>query len=101
MKITKIQVEGYKCEGCGDESLHKADIRFCENRHQCEKLGHKEQEFSVEVNPYDDDSRYSSLFKIEKRCCKCSSIVERKVFDFSEMSQEVLGKLYEGLPEKD
>lgn len=100
MKTIKIQVEGYKCEGCGDESLHKANIRFCENRHQCEKLGHEEQKLEVENNPYDDDSRYSPVFKIEKRCVKCSSIVGRKVFDFSEMSQEVLEKLYNELPEK-
>lgn len=100
MEIIKIQVEGYKCEGCGNESLNKSSIRFCENRHQCEMSGHKGHVLEVETNPFDDDSRYSTIFKIEKRCVKCSSIVERKVFDFSEMSQEVLEKLYEELPEK-
>lgn len=107
MKTIKIQVAGYKCEGCGYESIIKDNIILCENRHQCEKdghqcekLGHKEQKLEVENNPYDDDSRYSPVFKIEKRCVKCRSIVGRKVFDFSEMSQEVLEKLYEELPEK-
>lgn len=100
MEIIKIQVEGYKCEGCGKESLNELSIRFCENRHQCEMSGHEGQKFEVEANPYDDDFRYSTVFKIDKRCVKCSSIVERKVFDFSEMSQEVLEKLYNELPEK-
>lgn len=101
MKNIKIQVEGYKCEGCGKTSQYRKEILLCENGHQCKSAGHEGRIFSVDTDPLGDG--YSTLFEIQIRCSKksCEALLETKRFDFNEMPQDVLEKLYNELPEKD